>query len=323
MRIAGPFGLVAFCAIGCTPPPPPPDPPLYLPPQRPRCEGRYGELPEVRGQLGDARLGEVSGLAASLSNVGVLWAHNDSGDNAVLYALTSTGTLRATVPLPFVVSDVEDIAAASCPDRSGPCLYIFDTGNNAGTRSDAAVFVVHEPVIANDTGPLATLATATLVVRIDASTSAGLPSGIDVEAGVVAPDASALYVIEKVDADGARVFVREALDVEAGTFRQVGTLTSESAGVQFGKMITGADLHTTGAALVVRTYTGVFEHRVDDVSALLSLGDVQLQTVTFGPFSEPQGEAIAYDETGTAIITISEAAGRDPTTMPVNALVCQ
>jgi hypothetical protein len=277
-------------------------------------------VPEVRGQLGDARLIEVSGVIPSPTTSDLLWVHNDSGDDAAIYGIGADGRFRGRVALPFAVVDLEDIAVASCPDRTGPCLYLADTGNNAGDRADTAVYIVREPA-PDDDGTFAADASAVLVGRIDASPTAGLPDGLDVEAVVVFPDASALLLFEKVDGPSARVFARRGPFDDAGAFTLVGSVSTESPSVRFGRMITGADLHPSGRALVVRTYTGIFEHRVDDVAKLLSLGEVQLATVTFGPFSEAQGEAIAFDAAGH-ILTISEARDRPASEVPVNVIVC-
>jgi len=311
---------LAACPAPTTTSPPPPPP--YRLPSRPLCESAWAGVPEVRGQLGDARLIEVSGVVPSPTTPDLLWVHNDSGDDAALYGIGSDGRPRGRVALPFAVQDLEDIAVASCPDRLGPCLYLADTGNNAGDRSDAAVFIVREPVPTGDA--FTDDATATLVARVDASAAAGLPAGLDVEALVVFPDAAAMLLFEKVDGPSARVFARRGPFGEAdddGTFTAVGSISTESPSIQFGRMITGADLHPSGRALLVRTYTGIFEHRTDDAAALLSLGDVRLTTVTFGPFSEAQGEAIAFDADGH-IVTISEARDGAAAEVPVNVLVC-
>jgi hypothetical protein len=294
----------------------------FVLPTRPLCESAWAGVPEVRGQLGDARLIEVSGVVPSPTTPDLLWVHNDSGDDAAIYGIGADGRFRGRVALPFAVVDLEDIAVGSCPDRTGPCLHLADTGNNAGDRADTAVYIVREPV-PDDDGVFAADASAVLVARIDASPAAGLPGGLDVEALVVFPDASALLLFEKVDGPSARVFARRAPfdGDDAGAFAVVGSVSTESPSIQFGRMITGADLHPSGKALLVRTYTGIFEHRVDDAAALLDLGDVRLTTVTFGPFSEAQGEAIAFDAAGH-IVTISEARDRAASEVPVNVLVC-
>ena len=96
-------------------------------------------------------LREASGLAVSRTQPGVLWAHNDSGDAPMLYALDLKGTLLAKVALlNTVATDWEDIALGPCPGITAgarPCLYIADTGNNSQARDIVTIFVVAEPSI--------------------------------------------------------------------------------------------------------------------------------------------------------------------------------
>ncbi|HEY1098075.1 MAG TPA: hypothetical protein VGF99_04065 [Myxococcota bacterium] len=314
------FVVAVAAGAGCpaTTPPAPPPPPPYAFPTKPLCPIAYGQTPTVLGHLDDGRLTEVSGLVSSPTTADLVWVHNDSGDTAAIYALHADGRLRAAVALPVAVRDVEDIAAATCPDGRGPCLFIADTGNNAGTRTDASIIIVIEPV-PDATGALP--ATATVVATVPLS-STGLPAGIDIEALAVVPDGETMLVIEKVDAERARVFALAA-PYASTSATVVGTVRTESpAAVQYARMVTSAAVHPSGTALVVRTYTGVFEARFSDVESLLDLGDVALGTVTFGPFSEPQGEAVGYSADGFGILTISEADGRAASEVAVNLLPC-
>lgn len=314
----------------------------YVVPPRPLCAGGYAGLPTVLGRLGDGALVELSGVVPSPSATDLLWAHNDSGHQSLLFALRADGSSRGRLRLPFDASDLEDIAVASCPDRRGPCLYLADTGNNAGDRYDQAIYIVAEPALPED-GRFADTATVTRALRIDASPRAGLPPGLDLEALAVLPDASALLLIEKADVDRARVFalrgpfatrdvIADIADADTDTvpaagsaqFVEVGTLRTESpAGVARARMITGADVHPSGRALAIRTYSGIFEVRLADGETFVELGERTASTVTFGPLSEPQGEAIAYDVSGTGLLTISEARDRPASEVPVNVLGCR
>lgn len=308
----------------------------YVMPTRDNCGGPYAGLPTVLGHLQQTILTEVSGVVPSATTPDLYWVHNDSGDDPILYAIGGDGRPRGQFRLPLPSRDIEDIAIASCPGRDGPCLYIADTGNNSGTRDDTAIYVVAEPSLGAD----GSIEAPTDISRIDVSTKSGLPTGVDSEALVVLPDASALLFFEKVDAEFARVFVLSAPfvvdavevvdegesppgDASTNTLRMIGTVRTESPSVQFGRMITGADLHPDGSRLVVRTYTGVFEARFGSDQSALDLASVPLATVTFGPFSEPQGEAIAYDLEGTGLITISEAKDKPATDVAINLLACQ
>ena len=82
------------------------------------------------GTLHSPRVTESSGVAASRAHPGVLWTHNDSGDDAYVYATDLAGADRGLVRIRGARAvDWEDIALGPCPTRRGACLYIADTGD--------------------------------------------------------------------------------------------------------------------------------------------------------------------------------------------------
>ncbi len=98
---------------------------------------------EPVGLIGAAGLRECSGLVASRTQPGVLWAHNDSGSPAEVYALSATGEHLATVPVPRALNrDWEDIAA----DDQG-FLYLGDIGDNRGSKPLHTIYRIREPDI--------------------------------------------------------------------------------------------------------------------------------------------------------------------------------
>ena len=106
-------------------------------------------------------LNELSGLVKSRRFDDVYWAHNDSGDQARLFAIDHLGKIifpsflagefhgevsaRGKTPwpgLPILVAanvDWEDIAT------DAEHLYIADMGNNGNARRDLGVYVIPEP----------------------------------------------------------------------------------------------------------------------------------------------------------------------------------
>ncbi|HEY9249127.1 MAG TPA: hypothetical protein VIO38_08350 [Rariglobus sp.] len=91
-----------------------------------------------------AGIRESSGLAASRLDPRVLWTHNDSGGQPVLYALEPNGARRGDLRIAGLPNrDWEDLASFTLDGRSW--LLIADTGDNAGNRTDCALYVVAEP----------------------------------------------------------------------------------------------------------------------------------------------------------------------------------
>jgi hypothetical protein len=270
----------------------------------PGCSGRY-DRPQSVGPVGDEALLEASGIVASRRADDVLWLHNDSGDRATLYALSANSgrSLGRAYMLDVEAVDFEDIAAGPCPgapDRA--CLWIADVGDNGRARPEVIVYVVAEPDPDDDFARLERVATLTLQY----------PEGpTDAEALVVAPDGSALWIIEKPqDADFTRVFT--LADISAGahaaTLQEVASFAAPGIEVEYGRLVTGADLHPSGTRLIVRVYTGTFEYHFAAGQGMADLGEIEPVRAALGPLAERQGEAICYDAAGLGLWSVSEAA---------------
>ena len=100
---------LAATAIGvtsCIPRPKPlspiENPRTFTLPVREQCaSGDYTEPTSV-GFVADNDLAEASGIVASPSHPGVLWSHNDSGDEARLFAMSTTGAALGVLEFPGV-----------------------------------------------------------------------------------------------------------------------------------------------------------------------------------------------------------------------------
>jgi len=94
--------------------------------------------------LHDSRIIESSGLVASPQHSGVLWTHNDSGDSARVFAVSSGGNTRAIVSLSGVYpSDIEALTLRRT--SKGPFLYAADIGDNGRSRSEITIYKFREP----------------------------------------------------------------------------------------------------------------------------------------------------------------------------------
>jgi hypothetical protein len=264
--------------------------------------GRYAD-PEPIGVLEDERLVEISGLASSLRHPGLLWGHNDSGDEAQLYAFDEEGRALGQLMLEGVEAvDFEDLESAPCPDGEAPCLWVADTGDNGAARGDAKILVVPEPDWPPSQAPFQASVTP-LAISVE------YPGGpVNVEALAIAPDLEALYLFEKTEAAQARVF-RLSGPFTGGRHivaEHVKTFDAPGIDVARGKMITGATFHLSGKRILLRVYTGVFEYDLGEGEFLDALSMVEPLFAVVGPLAEKQGEAVAYDSSGTGILTVSE-----------------
>ncbi|MDR2675845.1 MAG: hypothetical protein LBC18_13525 [Opitutaceae bacterium] len=96
------------------------------------------------GVIAHPVINEASGLAPSRRADSLLWTHNDSDGEPVLYAIATDGRFLGSVRVAGVRNiDWEDIASFELDGRAW--LLIADTGDNGTVRRDCALHVIAEP----------------------------------------------------------------------------------------------------------------------------------------------------------------------------------
>ena len=92
------------------------------------------------------RLAEISGLAYSSQHDGIVWAHNDSGGGARLYALDiDSCEIRAVLRVRGIeAQDPEAIAMGTGP-TGVPVLWWGDVGDNTSQRRFIEIHAIPEP----------------------------------------------------------------------------------------------------------------------------------------------------------------------------------
>jgi hypothetical protein len=206
-------------------------------------------------------LTESSGVTASRRQPGILWTLNDSNNGAVIFATDTLGRDHGAFTVTGARNrDWEAIALGPCGRQE--CLYIGDTGDNAGTRHAVTIYRVPEPLL-----PSARRATA----RAEALSLAYPKAPRDVEAMFVGRDGG-VYLINKT-----RGWTARAYRVPASAWGGKRTVTAEELGKMpiepddFGDMVTDAAISPSGD-VAVRTYGTIYLFRQAESGALLPQG---------------------------------------------------
>lgn len=247
----------------------------------------------VTGRVATPAAIELSGLALSRTQPGVLWTHNDSGDAARLFALAADGRLRAELAVPNATNiDWEEIAIGDAIGV-GDALYIADIGDNLARRSEIVVYAVPEPRLGDRQGPGATAPARRIALRY--------PDGAhDAEALLVDPRSGALVIVTKSFGGEASVYASRPR-AGAGTLRPAGSL---SLGV--GEAITAGSVSADGRTVALRSYGRAYvwtrRARESLPAALRRAPCVAGSELS----SEGQGEALAVNRDGRALSTVAE-----------------
>ena len=228
-------------------------------------------------------------MAASATHSGVLWVHNDSGDEPRLYAVDADGETVATVVLRGAQAvDWEDMASA------GEHLYVGDIGDNRERRAGVQIYRVAEPALTD--GAVAT-------ERMDLR----YPDGAhDAEALLVHPTTGEIGVVTK-EADGAGLYVVPRFTTGQATLERTASVPVALA--------TGAAVSPDAASVIVRDYTQAYLFDIDGTD-LSSAFDAAPQPVDM-PFAI-QAEAITFSADGTSLLTTHEGAGATVSTVPLD-----
>ncbi|MGB2694842.1 MAG: hypothetical protein WBD55_06590 [Dehalococcoidia bacterium] len=275
-------------------------------------------VPEVLGTVASPDLIEISGLAASRDKDGVLWAHNDSGDTARVFAIGPSGEHLAAYTLVGAQAiDWEDMAIGPGPATSADYLYLADIGDNNAERPEVHVYRVPEPTVPSGGTPEAADLDA-----VDKLTLRYPDHAHDAETLLVDPRSGDLLIVTKeLQAPTSLVFrAPDSVTPEAPyTLEQVAEIDFKAlqSGVQpppdapplvagVPHLPTGGDVSPTGNLVAVRTYGSVWVwDRPDDAPLWEAFASAPCEA----PSSiEPQGEAIAFDADGSGYTTVSEGA---------------
>ena len=195
---------------------------------------------------------EVSGLAASRRNPGVLWAHDDSGREPLLHALGADGSVRQTYRLDVVATDWEDVALGPGEVAGVEVLYVADVGDNGTSRPYVTLLCVEEPLVPAAPGP-------TVVLVPDAFALRYTPGGShDSEALLVDWESGTPYLLEKAEEGGDAWRVPFPLD-PAFTPATPGGLVRVTTGRPLPALLTAADGGRDANRVVFRTYFAGYE----------------------------------------------------------------
>ncbi|MDJ0923707.1 MAG: hypothetical protein QNJ77_04015 [Acidimicrobiia bacterium] len=264
--------------------------------------------PIVAGIIETGALTETSGIAASRRYRGVLWAHNDSGDDPIVYAVGEDGSQQGAFEIDALAFDWEDMALGPGPDPARDYLYLGDIGDNLGFRQAVTVYRIPEPTPDPAGGFIDSVDTFHLVYP---------EAGPDSEAMMVDPLTGDIVVITKGGAgEPARIFRAPGTNLVSGErvdLEQIGTFDLES-----GAFVTAADIDESGALIVFRGYNQVWLWQRAEIELAATFAAEPCRTPST---AEVQGEAIAFGPDGYSYYTVSEGSNPDINLVMSDAVV--
>lgn len=254
---------------------------------------------QTTGTLQSPSLNEVSGLAASRRNPGVLWVHNDSGGAPALYAINTQGILLGTYTVSGAVNrDWEDIAIGPGPDPEQAYLYLGEIGDNQAVYPTVAILRVPEPSVPTSGPPV----TATLP-HMDTLAFTYADGPRDAETLMLDPITRDLYVVTKRETN-CQVYVL-TYPQSTNTIPALTTLLT----LPFTQAVAG-DISPSGQQIAIKTYLQTFWWpRPSTQTVTEALAGIVTTIPHALSFSFPQNEAIAWMDWDAGYITLAEGVG--------------
>ncbi len=247
------------------------------------------------GTVQSAAVNEASGIAASARNSDVLWVHNDSGDSARVFAMNTQGTHLGIYNLVSAgARDWEDMAVGPGPVPGQSYLYLGDIGDNNAVRSSIKVYRVAEPLVSSSQTPVTQSLTGVQTIELQYPTSDGAR---DAETLMIDPLTNDIYVVSKRESQ-SRLY-RAAYPQSTAATTTLEFITQLPWG-----WATGGDISPDGDEILVRGY---WNASLWSRPSGGTIADAFNQTPVDVPLvSEPQGEAITFDASGSGYYTVSE-----------------
>ena len=257
------------------------------------------------GTVAHTSLTEISGIAASRQNPGVIWAHDDSGDTNRVFAMSTEGTHLGMFYLGGASAvDWEDMAVGPGPILGQQYLYVADTGNNSLTRTSVTIYRAPEPAVATTQLPVQETLSGVEAFPVR------FPDAIrDVETLIVDPENGDILLLTRDRSQTGTTYIY-LYPVEAQTAGALATLTLVGS-IASSVEIKGGDVSPNGQWLLLRRHSttiqadGWLYARVTGTA----IEEAFASAPTLVPLAaEPQGEAVAFTPDSSGYYTISEGA---------------
>jgi len=240
---------------------------------------------------------ELSGIAASKINNGILYMHDDA-KNAPIAITNTKGEDLGTIILDKVNTiNPEDISVGPGPDATKSYIYYADIGDNNFNRALVTVYRFEEPVLTGVSAQMQIHVTPDIIQLKYPNSS------LNAETILIDPLTKDLYLASK-ETNQSTLYL-------ASYPQSTTSITTMKPVVKTRfDLLTSGDIAPDGKAILLRNKGQIF-YWTRDVSKTIAA--TILQTPSRAPFAanEPQGEGIGFAADNSGYYTNTEIKNHD------------
>lgn len=236
-------------------------------------------------EKGNVAMSEASGIAWSMKNAGMIWAHNDRGHANALFLIDST---TGEIMVRYIIGgtrnlDWEDMELSYGPSEDDYYIYIADTGDNEERRPEYSIYRFSEPVYEESHHGRSIILDDLNVDRIRFN----YPDGShDTEAMMIDPLTRDIYLVTKRDVVSMLYVLPYPQPVDE-------LYTIFKAGYFSFRQASAATSSLSGKRVLIKNRQKIFYWTRKEGESMI---EMLARTPVKAPYAgEPQGEAICFD----------------------------
>ncbi|MDI3321201.1 hypothetical protein [Pinibacter soli] len=237
---------------------------------------------------------ELSGIASSVANPGVLYVHeDDAGTNTIALTNALGDDLGKLVLDNISTRDVEDIRVGPGPEAGKTYIYFADIGDNNASRKTITVYRFEEPVLKDLSG-----SSVIHMQSIDKIELAYPKGAVNAETLLVDPVTKDIFIASK---ETLRSTIYSAAYPQSLTV----TIVLKSVVKTNFDLLTSGDISPDGSEMVLRNKGQIWYWK-------RNAGQSVAQTILTAPQTAPyagnehQGEGICFMYDGSGYLTDTE-----------------
>jgi len=244
--------------------------------------------PKALGELKGVNIDEASGIVASHVHQAILYTHNDSGGDPVIFMIDTLGQYQGKIKLEGVRNkDWEDIAIGPGENSDSSYIYVGDIGDNDGKRKQVQVYRFPEPSKIQEIQNVQPERIALIYPD----------EPRDAETLMVDPWTGDIFILSKRDTSNI-LYRAPAKELKKGQVEMEKIMKLPIT------MAVAGDISADGKQIIIKNYWVIYywlREEGESIPEALARKPLQL------PYKpEPQGEAIAFSSMGDRFYTLSE-----------------